>query len=154
MEQNDNAVPAWYKDGNERLLAEHIIGLEKSALERFFNGDMSGYRELWSKRSFTYFDAVVTQRVESFAGMENFLDNIEGKLHSDDYRFVSPRVQFGQDMAILTYQLFAHTNFNDIEYNCIEVFQKEGDSEWHVVHSTWSTIRPMDKYFKPVEQTV
>lgn len=154
MEQNNNTVSAWYKDEQEQRLAEHIISLEKSALDKFFNGDMSGYRELWSKRSFTYFDAVVARRVESFAGMVDFLDNLEGKLHSDDYRFVSPRVQFGQDMAILTYQLFTHTNFNDIEYNCIEVFRKECDGEWHVVHSTWSTIRPMDKYFKPVEQIV
>ena len=60
MEQNNNTVPMWYKDENEQRLAEHIIRLEESALEKFFNGDMSGYRKLWSKRSFTYFDAVVT----------------------------------------------------------------------------------------------
>lgn len=154
MEQNNNIVPEWYKDENEQHLAEHIIGLEKSALDKFFNGDMSGYRNLWSKQSFTYFDAVVTQRVEEFASMESFLDRLEGNLHAEEYRFVSPRVQFGQDTAILTYQLFARTNFNDIEYNCIEVFQKEASGEWHVVHSTWSFIRPMDKDFSQMKVRV
>lgn len=138
----------------ERALARHIINMENTALKKFFNGDMSGYRELWSKRSFTYFDAVVTQRVEAFAGMVDFLNNLEGKLHADDYRFVSPRVQFGQDMGVLTFQLFAHTNFNDIEYNCVEVFQKESNGEWHVIHSTWSTIRPMDKEFGKAKEVV
>ena len=142
---NSKTTAAWpYKDEAEKALAEHLIGLEKSALDKFFNGDMSGYRQLWSKRSFTYFDAKTTERVESFAGMEGFLDSIEGRLHADSFRFESPRVQFGEDMAVLTYQLYARTNFNDLEYNCIEVFQKESDG-WHVVHSTWSFIRPMDK---------
>ena len=86
--------------------------------------------------------------------MESFLDRLEGNLHAEYFRFVSPRVQFGQDMAILTYQLFARTNFNDIEYNCIEVFQQETSGEWHVVHSTWSFIRPMDKDFSRMKVRV
>ena len=138
----------------ERALANHIIGLEKSALDRFMHGDMSGYRQLWSKNSFTYFDALTKQRVEDFSEMIEFLDGLEGKLHSDDYHFLSPRVQIGQDMAVLTFQLFAKTNINDIEYNCIEVFQKEGDGEWHVVHSTWSWIRPMEKDFSKMKVKV
>lgn len=40
----------------EQALANYLIGLEKAALDRWFNGDTSGYRELWSKHSFTYFD--------------------------------------------------------------------------------------------------
>lgn len=153
--KESNVQAAWqYKDEAEKNLAEHIIRLEKSALDKFLNGDMSGYRAMWSKRSFTYFDAVVKQRVESFAGMESFLDSLEGKLHADDYCFLSPRVQFGLDTAVLTFQLFARTNLGDIEYNCVEVFQKECDGEWQVIHSTWSTIRPMDKYASSVEQIV
>lgn len=153
MEKVKNAE--WHYDNEvQETLAKHIVGLEKSALDKFLNGDMSGYRTMWSKCSFTYFDAVVKQRVESFAGMESFLDSLEGKLHADDYRFLSPRVQFGQDMAVLTFQLFAHTNLGDIAYNCVEVFQKESDGEWRVIHSTWSTIRPMDKYASPIEQIV
>lgn len=154
MEKLNNSTTWQYKNEEEKALAEHIIGLEKSALDKFFKGDMSGYRDLWSKQSFTYFDAVVTQRVEEFASMESFLDRLEGNLHAEYFRFVSPRVQFGQDMAILTYQLFARTNFNDIEYNCIEVFQQETSGEWHVVHSTWSFIRPMDKDFSRMKVRV
>lgn len=56
----------------ERELAEHIIGLEKSALDKWFKGDTSGYERLWSKRSFTYFDAVVTERVDDHATIARF----------------------------------------------------------------------------------
>lgn len=155
MEQNDN-TSAWYRNEEEKRLADNIIGLEKSALDRFFHGDMSGYRDLWSKRSFTYFDGVTAKRVEKFSEMEDFLNALEGNLESSEWRFVSPRVQFGKDMAVLTFQLFAKVNMpiKSIEYNVVEVFQKEDSGEWHVIHSTWSFIRPMDKDFSPMKATV
>ena len=122
--------------------------MEKAALDRWFKGDTSGYKELWSKRSFSYFDAVVDKRVDDYAAIAKFLDSIEGKLFADSYDFRNPRVQLGQDMAVLTFQLFAKTTLLDMEYNCIEVYQKETDGTWHVIHSTWSFIRPMDRKFE------
>lgn len=149
-------IPAYEQTytAKERRLAEHIIGLEKAALEKWFRGDTSGYERLWSKRSFTYFDAVVTERVDDHATIAEFLKTIEGKLLADSYEFRSPRVQIGQDMAVLTYQLFAKTTLIDMEYNCIEVYQKEMDGEWRVIHSTWSFIRPMEKNFNAVKEIV
>lgn len=139
---------------DERKLAEHIIGLEKSALDKWFNGDTSGYEQLWSKRSFTYFDAVVTERVDDHDTISAFLKTIDGKLFADSYDFRNPRVQIGKDMAVLTYQLFAKTTLIDMEYNCIEVYQKEEDGEWRVIHSTWSFIRPMEKNFGKAKDIV
>jgi hypothetical protein len=91
-------------------LAEHIIGLEKGALDKWFNGDVSGYRELWSRESFTYFDGDNPDRVEDHDTIGRFLDGLAGRLHADTYDFRNPRVQFGSDMALLTYQVYADTN--------------------------------------------
>lgn len=138
----------------DKNLTEYIIGLEQSALEKWFKGDTSGYEQLWSKRSFTYFDAVVTERVDDHATIAKFLKTIDGKLFADGYDFRHPRVQIGQDMAVLTYQLFAKTTLIDMEYNVVEVYQKEANAEWHVIHSTWSFIRSMDKKFEDVKTIV
>lgn len=138
----------------ERKLAQHIIELEKAALDKWFKGDTSGYEQLWSKRSFTYFDAVVEKRVDDHATIAEFLKTIDGKLFADSYDFRNPRVQIGKDMAVLTYQLFAKTTLIDMEYNCIEVYQKEEDGEWRVIHSTWSFIRPMEKNFGKAKDIV
>lgn len=154
MEKSDQSNVWQYHSAEEQALAAHIIGLEKAALDKWFNGDTSGYDWLWSRRSFSYFDAVVTERIDSHAEMEKVLATIDGKLFADSYDFRNPRVQIGKDMAVLTYQLFAKTTLIDMEYNCIEVYQKEEDNEWHVIHSTWSFIRPMDKDFAPTEQIV
>ncbi len=154
MEKSNNSATWQYKDEKEKALAEYIIGLEKSALDKWFNGDTSGYEALWSKHSFTYFDGAVTERIDDHATIAEFLKTIDGKLFADSYDFRHPRVQFGQDMAVLTYQLFAKTSLIDMEYNCIEVYQKETDGQWRVIHSTWSFIRPMDKDFTPAKEIV
>src|SRR5690349_8118533 len=104
-----------YRNDNEKQMAEYIIGLEQSALEKWFRGDVSGYAGLWSKRSFTYFDAVETKRMEQFADMASLLKRVEGNLKAKTFEVRDPRVQFGQDMAVLTFQLFAQTNLIDVD---------------------------------------
>ncbi len=155
MEKSKDA--AWHYDNKEQeTLARHIIGLEKAALNKWFNGDTSGYKQLWSRDNFSYFDAVVSERIDSHSEIEKVLATIEGKLFADSYDFRSPRVQFSDDMSmgVLTFQLFAKTTLIDMEYNCIEVYHKEANGEWHVVHSTWSFIRPMDMNFGKAEEVV
>ena len=143
-----------YNSEEEKNLADHIISLEKTALEKWFKGDTSGYAELQSKKNFTYFDGVVSKRVDDYQTISDFLKTIEGKLFADKWDFVDPRVQIGKDMAVLTYQLFSKTSLLDMEYNCIEVFQKEDDGVWRVIHSTWSFIKPMEKDFSKVKKVV
>jgi hypothetical protein len=154
METKETTTAWQYKNEEEKQLAAHIIGLEEAALEKWFKGDTLGYAQLWSKRSFTYFDAVETKRMEDFASMNELFKRVEGKLSAKSYEVVSPRVQIGIDMAVLTYQLFAKTNLLDIDYNCIEVFQKEEDGNWYAIHSTWSIIRPMEKDFSKLKDIV
>lgn len=147
-----HSLPAYEQaySEKERELADLLIKLEKDALDKWFKGDVSGYKALWSEHSFTYFDAVVTERVDDYKTITDFLKSIDGKLFAESYNFHKPRVQFGKDVAVLTYQLFAQTNLIDMEYNVVEVFQKK-HAEWHVIHSTWSFIRPMDKKFPRIK---
>ena len=144
----------WYKNEEERQLAEYIIGLERGALDKWFKGDSSGYREIWSERSFSYFDSVAPGRVDTYEEIEAFVRGaVDGKLYADSYDFENPRVQMGQDMAVLTFQLHAKTTLLHMHYNCIEVYQREGD-DWRVIHSTWSFIQPLTNDFGLVKDIV
>lgn len=130
-------------------LTEKIIGLEKGALDKWFKGDTSSYLDIWSKDNFSYFDSFKAERIDDYNQIKQFvLANVEGKLFADSYNFKTPRVQASEDMAVLTYQLFADTSLNEMRYNCIEVYQRE-NNDWKVIHSTWSVIRPMDMNFEP-----
>lgn len=128
----------------EQKIASLLVEKEKAALCKWFKGDVSGYESLWSKRSFSYFDMAVKKRVDGYSEISEFLQSIKGKLFAEKFEFLNPRVQIAGEMAVLTYQLFAKTSLMDMAYNCIEVFQREADGEWRVIHSTWSCIRPMD----------
>ena len=154
METKETVAVWQYKNEAEKQLAAHIIGLEESALEKWFKGDTSGYAEIWSRRSFTYFDGVESKRLEDFASTADLFKRVEGKLSAKSFEIRNPRVQPGIDMAVLTYQLFAKSNLVDIDYNCIEVFQKEEDGAWRAIHSTWSIIRPMDLDFSKFKEIV
>ncbi|MCH5238387.1 MAG: DUF4440 domain-containing protein [Muribaculaceae bacterium] len=135
--------------------AKNIWDLEKEALALWFNGQTSGYNNLWSRQSFSYFDGVVEKRIDSHEDIEKVLQTIEGKLFAPDgYRLENPRVQIFGDTAILTFQIYANTTLIDMKYNCIEVYHKESNGEWHVVHSTRFFIRPMDMDFGKAKQVV
>lgn len=88
MEKQDTTTAWQYNTEEEKLVAEHIIALEEVALEKWFKGDTSGYAQMWSKRSFTYFDAVETKRLEDLASMADIFQRGEGKLVANSYRFV------------------------------------------------------------------
>ncbi len=127
-------------------ITNQVIEMEKAALDKYYAGDMTGYYNIWSHDDFSYFDAGHAKRVDSFAEVKDFMDkNLAGKMHADSYRFLTPRVQVHGDTAILTYQLFANTNFINMKYNVVEVFQKNAAGEWKVVHSTWNTITPYSR---------
>lgn len=127
-------------------IANQVIEMEKVALDKYYAGDMTGYYNLWSHDDFSYFDSGHAKRVDSFAEVKDFMDkNLAGKMHADSYCFLTPRVQVHGDTAILTYQLFADTNFINMKYNVVEVFQKNAAGEWKVVHSTWDTITPYSR---------
>ena len=106
------------------------------------------------KKSFTYFDSAKPHRIDAHADITAFLKRIEGKVFADHYDFCNPRVQFGSDMALLTYQLYADSTLLDMKYNCIELYQKEENGEWHVIHSAWSLICPMDMDFSKAKEIV
>ena len=86
--------------------------------------------------------------------MSSLLKKVEGNLKAESYEVRSPRVQLGKDMVVLTFQFFAKTNLANVDYNCIKVFQQEEDGVWHVIHSTWSLICPMDVDFSAIKEVV
>ena len=127
----------------QRKIARELIDIEIDALNRFYKGDSSGYAKLWSKTNFTYFDANTFVRTDTYEEIYDFLINrVEGKVNIEHYEFVAPRVQFAGDMAILTYHLPHDENPGSKHYNVIEIFQKDEQDEWKVIHSTWEGLDP------------
>jgi ketosteroid isomerase-like protein len=125
--------------------ADDIIALERGALDRWGQSDPGGYLELYA-RDVTYFDPTRERRVDGLAAMTQLLEPIRGKVKSDGYEMIAPKVHRAGTMAVLTYNLVSRGRGPDgkpmaVRWNSTAVYaQVEG--RWKIVHSHWSFTKP------------
>ena len=125
---------------------ETIIGLERAALDRWNNGDVRGYEELFAPE-ITYFDPMTEKRIDSAEAMNRYLAPIAGKIHTAGYDMLDPKVQRYGEVAILTFNLLVYGKEADgskkviAKWNSTEVYRQTG-AQWKIVHNHWSFIQP------------
>ena len=123
-----------------------VIAMERAALDRWGNGDPSGYLEIMA-REVTYFDPFQEKRIDGDVAMRVMLAPITGQIKVDRYDMIDPRVQQYGDAALLTFNLISYrTQPNGVEavissWNASEMYARI-DGKWSIVHSHWSYIKP------------
>ncbi len=126
---------------NNTQLAEKIIAQEKAALERWNNGDPSGYLEIYAD-DITYFDPFLKVRIDGKAEITKLYMSIKGQVKVDRYEMINPQLQVKGDMAILSFNLVSYEKGKQHKWNCSEVYRHETDNTWKVIHSHWSITTP------------
>lgn len=125
--------------------ADHLIALERAALDRWGNGDPSGFLELYAT-AITYFDPATAERVDGHDAMARYYAPWTGKIHVHRYEMLHPQVVVDGDMALLTYNLVNyHRDGSGAEsvgsrWNSTTVFRRR-DGSWQSIHSHWSFTR-------------
>jgi len=114
-----------------------IISLEKKALERWNQGDPSGYLEL-SANDVVYFDPFTTHRIDGLNKLTELYESIRGQIRVDRHEMLNPKVHYTEQMAVLTYNLISYIKKDTTRWNCTEVFRKESDKEWKIIQTHWS----------------
>jgi SnoaL-like domain len=84
--------------------AEQILMLERGALDRWGNGDPSGFLELYAS-DISYFDPVTPSRIDGRHTMVEYYRPFVGKIYIARSEMLNPQVVVGGDMALLTYNL-------------------------------------------------
>jgi ketosteroid isomerase-like protein len=125
-------------------LAKQIVLMERGALERWNNGDPSGYIEILSDDA-VYFDPSLERRLDGKKALVAVLEPIRGKIHADSYEMINPIVQAVKDMAVLTYNLISVEKGKEYRWNCTEVYKLETDGKWRIIQSHWSITKPDKK---------
>jgi ketosteroid isomerase-like protein len=129
MNQSDNQTR-----GNE---AEMIIGMEKSALERWGNGDPSGFLEICAP-DVVYFDPTLEARIDGIEKLARYYEAIRGKVSISRFELINPLVQFAGDAAVLTFNYVSYGESEDeYRWNCTEVYRRAGTS-WKIIQTHWS----------------
>lgn len=129
-------------------VSERIIAMEKAALERWGNGDPSGYIELYAPEV-TYFDPSREERMDGLEALREYYAPIVGKVSVDRFEMLKPKVQIHGDTAVLTFNLVSYVGeTREVRWNSTEVYCLI-EGEWKIIHSHWSFTKPELKGANP-----
>ena len=125
--------------------AEEILTLERAALDRWGNGDPSGFLELYAS-DVSYFDPVTATRIDGHQAMVDYYHPFVGKINVPRYEMLNPHVTVEGDMALLTYNLVNYIptagggESIGTRWNSTVVYRRDGKT-WKTIHSHWSFTR-------------
>ena len=119
--------------------ADVILTAERAALDRWSNGDPSGFVEL-SDADVVYFDDSVARRVDGLEALTALYEKIRGKIHLDRYELINPKVQVCGDAAVLTCNFVGYAGGKAFPWNCTEVYRRT-DRGWRIIHTHWSVTQ-------------
>jgi ketosteroid isomerase-like protein len=125
----------------ETDISKEIIALEKSALERWNHGDTRGYLDLYAD-DFVYFDPMTEKRMDGLEKITEYYKPVEGNINVTECEMVGPLVQAVENMALLTYNLRSVEGESVYHWNCTEVYRRDGEQGWKIIHSHWSLAKP------------
>ena len=118
-------------------ISETIIALEKGALEKWNQGDPSGYLDL-SAHDITYFDPSIERRLDGLDNLKKYYEPIKGQIHVSKYEMLNPKVTATNDLAVLAFNLLSYKADKVSNWNCTEVYRLEPNGQWKIVHTHWS----------------
>ena len=117
--------------------ATEIIALERAALDRWSQGDPSGFLEL-SAEDVVYFDPFVARRLDGRDALREHYAPLRGQVHISRYDMDNAKVQCLGDAAVLTFNFVSYGGSDDeMRWNCTEVYRRSGAS-WEIVQTHWS----------------
>ena len=123
-------------------VAEHIISLERSALDRWIRADPDGYLSLYAKDA-TYFDPFRDKRVDGLGALKAQTASMRGiKLPFTEPRYdlLNPQVDVAGDIAVLSFNLVNYGKpLGSTEetvlarWNATQVYRRQNGA-WRIIH--------------------
>jgi ketosteroid isomerase-like protein len=131
-------------------VAQHIISLERSALDRWIRADPDGYLGLYATDA-SYFDPFREQRIDGLDELNAAMAPMRGAtlpFTEPRYDLVNPVVNIEGRMAVLTFNLVNYGRPSGTpdetvlaRWNATEVY-REVDGAWRIIHAHWSFTQP------------
>lgn len=131
-------------------VTEHIISLERSALDRWIRADPDGYISLYAKDA-TYFDPFREKRIDGLDELNSRVSAMRGAtlpFTEPRYDMINPVVQADGNTAVLTYNLVNYGKPTGItketvlaRWNATQVY-RQIDGVWRLAHTHWSFTQP------------
>jgi ketosteroid isomerase-like protein len=117
-----------------------IIAMERAALERWGKGDPSGFLEITAE-DVVYFDPLIEKRLDGRAALTQYYEGVRGKVKTDRFELLNPKVQRKGKMAVLTFNFASWSGDKENRWNCTEVYRHD-EPGWRIIQTHWSFTRP------------
>ena len=124
---------------NLHEITAEIIALESAALERWGNGDPSGFLEICAS-DVVYFDPYQEKRIDGLDALAQYYKSLWGMVNFDRFELLNPLVQISGDLAVLTFNYVSYTGDNESRWNCTEVYRHD-ENRWQIIQTHWSYTR-------------
>jgi len=122
---------------------QEVIALERSALDRWAQGDTEGYVDI-SADDITWFDFTPGEqlRIDGLQAVSSYLKPFIGTIPPHTYDMVNPKVQMYGNTAVLTF----HWKGTMTDGTPLDVFKVTSvynwkDGKWREVHAHWSVVQ-------------
>ncbi len=125
---------------SDTTIATQILALERAALDRWGQGDPSGFLEI-SAPEVVYFDPFQERRLNGLDELTALYESIRGQVSLDRYELLDPVVQVAGDAAVLTFNYVGYVGDQVHRWNCTEVYRRTGDA-WQIIQTHWSLTKP------------
>jgi ketosteroid isomerase-like protein len=120
-------------------LTQKLINMENAALDRWNNGDPTGFLEI-SADDVTYFDSATEQRVDGIKNLTKLYEERRGTVKVDMDEMINPIVNSTSEMAVLSFNLISHIGDKHTKWNCSEVYRLQQYGDWKIVQTHWSLV--------------
>jgi ketosteroid isomerase-like protein len=131
-------------------VAEHIVSLERSALDRWIRADPDGYLSLYAEDA-TYFDPFAEKRVDGLDALRARLAVMRGvtlPFTEPRYELIDPVVHVDGGIAVLSFNLVNYGKLSGsgeetvlARWNATEVYRGIA-AGWRIIHTHWSLTQP------------
>ncbi|MGB3702618.1 MAG: DUF4440 domain-containing protein [Anaerolineales bacterium] len=124
-------------DTPDDALIETIIAMECAALDRWGNGDPSGFLEICAP-DIVYFDPNLERRIDGREALSEYYEGIRGKVSFERFELLNPLVQRVGDAAVITFNFVSYGKAEDeYKWNCTEVYRRSSEG-WEIIQTHWS----------------
>lgn len=118
-------------------IADEIMAMERAALDRWGQGDPSGFLEICAP-DVVYFDPSLERRIDGRQALAEYYEALRGKVSVSHYEWLNPLVQVAGDMAVLTVNHISYGGSEDAHpWNCTEVYRRTEEG-WRIIQTHWS----------------
>ena len=124
---------------NLQDITAEIIALESAALERWGNGDPSGFLDICAP-DVVYFDPYQEKRIDGLEALTHYYQSIWGMVDFERFELLNPLVQVGGNMAVLTFNFVSYAGDGKSRWNCTEVYRRD-ENRWKIIQTPWSYTR-------------